>query len=368
MNNVLISNEEKSILRKYLEDGNFPEGYRYLKSVIDGKITTETDESNLDQLNKLSNWLDSAASINSNDGSFVSEFVYNATNNFSLLEKGAPITRERFQAASDELATNVFNSFLTNKANFTFIIEQDVQVAIKDLELPRWGWAGTFGDGFPIFLFGLGQNVVEVGGASTFEYLANLAKVLIANNYAFNTAVAVSSGKFIGNVLHESYQASLIRANELAQILDIYQDSDDESSCPIILDLDGDGVETLNMADTSVYFDHNNDGFAQRTGWAGADDGILVRDLNGKGQTDNDHLQTSSYTTTDGQVREAHDVWFATNRSDSVQLAQIEVPDNILAMINLQGMGTLPSLHNAMVMDTTVPLITALTTEYAKAA
>jgi hypothetical protein len=37
-------------------------------------------------------------------------------------------------------------------------------------------------------------------------------------------------------------------------------------------------------------------------------------------------------------------------------------------MINLQGMGTLPSLHNAMVMDTTVPLITALTTEYAKAA
>jgi|GEM_PF-1596160 Ca2+-binding RTX toxin-like protein len=441
MNNVLISNEEKSILRKYLEDGNFPEGYRYLKSVVDGKITTETNESNLDQLNKLSNWLDSAASINSNDGSFVSEFVYNATNNFSLLEKSAPITRERFQAASDELATNVFNSFLTNKANFTFIIEQDVQVAIKDLELPRWGWAGTIGDGFPIFLFGLGQNVVEVGGASTFEYLANLAKVLIANNYAFNTAVAVSSGKFIGNVLHESYQASLIRANELAQILDIYQNSDDESSCPIILDLDGDGVETLNMADTSVYFDHNRDGFAEATGWAGADDGILVRDLNGNGQidnggelfgdntlvngvraangfealkaldnnkdgkfssadtawntvkvwkdsnsngsvdtgeiltlaqakvasinldynfwspndneADNDHLQTSSYTTTDGQVREAHDVWFATNRSDSVQLAQIEVPDNILAMINLQGMGTLPSLHNAMVMDTT---------------
>jgi len=53
MNNVLISNEEKSILRKYLEDGNFPEEYRYLKSVIDEKITTETNKSNLDQLNKL---------------------------------------------------------------------------------------------------------------------------------------------------------------------------------------------------------------------------------------------------------------------------------------------------------------------------
>jgi len=298
----------------------------------------------------------------------VSEFVYAATSSFALLENQEIITREQFKEVSDNLAKDVFNTFIEDKANFTEIINQDVNSAVIDLKLPRWGWAGTFGDGFPIFLFGLGQNVVEVGGASTFEYLANLAKVLIANNYAFNTAVAVSSGKFIGNVLHESYQASLIRANELAQILDIYQDSDDESSCPIILDLDGDGVETLNMADSSIYFDHNRDGFAQRTGWAGADDGILVRDLNGNGQIDNDHLQTSSYTTTDGQVREAHDVWFATNRSDSVQLAQIEVPDNILAMINLQGMGTLPSLHNAMVMDTTVPLITALTTEYAKAA
>jgi hypothetical protein len=65
MNNILISNGEKAALGKYLESKNFPEGYRYLKSVVDGKITTETNESNLDQLNRLPNWLDSTASIKS---------------------------------------------------------------------------------------------------------------------------------------------------------------------------------------------------------------------------------------------------------------------------------------------------------------
>lgn len=54
---------------------------------------------------------------------------------------------------------------------------------------------------------------------------------------------------------------------------------------PLILDLDGDGVETLGKED-GVYFDHNGDGFAEKTGWAGKDDGLLVRDINGNGQID----------------------------------------------------------------------------------
>ncbi len=55
---------------------------------------------------------------------------------------------------------------------------------------------------------------------------------------------------------------------------------------PIVLDLDGDGVETTNVKDGS-YFDHDGNGFAEQTGWAGADDGILVRDINGTGSIDN---------------------------------------------------------------------------------
>jgi len=177
------------------------------------------------------------------------------------------------------------------------------------------------------------------------------------------------------------------------------------NSSPIILDLDGDGVETTSLS-AKTHFDHAADGFAEQTGWVGKDDGFLVRDLNGNGlidsgrelfgsetllangkkaangfealkeldsnsdgvidandaafaelriwkdangngktdegelltlaeagvqsinlaytqanQTDaqgNAHKQIGSYTTTDGQIRAATDVWFATDPTYSV--------------------------------------------------
>ena len=38
---------------------------------------------------------------------------------------------------------------------------------------------------------------------------------------------------------------------------------------PIILDLDGDGLETVGLA-SNVYFDHDGDGVLTKTGWAGS--------------------------------------------------------------------------------------------------
>ncbi len=55
---------------------------------------------------------------------------------------------------------------------------------------------------------------------------------------------------------------------------------------PLILDLDGDGVETTNVKD-GAYFDHDSNGFAEQTGWAGSDDGLLVMDRNNNGTIDN---------------------------------------------------------------------------------
>ena len=51
---------------------------------------------------------------------------------------------------------------------------------------------------------------------------------------------------------------------------------------PIILDLDGDGVETVGVKD-GAYFDHDGNGFAEQTGWASSHDGLLVMDRNGDG-------------------------------------------------------------------------------------
>ncbi|MCM1237599.1 MAG: hypothetical protein NC489_46645, partial [Ruminococcus flavefaciens] len=55
---------------------------------------------------------------------------------------------------------------------------------------------------------------------------------------------------------------------------------------PLVFDLDGDGVETVSVKN-GVNFDFDNNGFAEKIGWAGADDGLLVRDLDRNGQIDN---------------------------------------------------------------------------------
>ena len=55
---------------------------------------------------------------------------------------------------------------------------------------------------------------------------------------------------------------------------------------PLVLDLDGDGVELVSLDDSTVLFDMNVDGFAERTGWVNQDDGLLVIDTNGNDRID----------------------------------------------------------------------------------
>lgn len=51
---------------------------------------------------------------------------------------------------------------------------------------------------------------------------------------------------------------------------------------PLVLDLDGDGIETVGMA-SGIQFDLNNNGFCETVGWVGADDGLLALDRDGDG-------------------------------------------------------------------------------------
>ncbi|MBB4000081.1 LysM peptidoglycan-binding domain-containing protein [Aureimonas pseudogalii] len=60
-------------------------------------------------------------------------------------------------------------------------------------------------------------------------------------------------------------------------------------SKPILLDLDGDGVEISDLRSSNQYFDLAGDGSKHRTAWAGAGDGILVRDAGNDGRIDLAH-------------------------------------------------------------------------------
>lgn len=52
---------------------------------------------------------------------------------------------------------------------------------------------------------------------------------------------------------------------------------------PVVLDLDGDGVEITDLSSSNVFFDTVGGGKQHRTAWAGAGDGILVRDAGNDG-------------------------------------------------------------------------------------
>ena len=60
---------------------------------------------------------------------------------------------------------------------------------------------------------------------------------------------------------------------------------------PLILDLNNDGAKSINLGafinKSSVYFDMDNDGFAERTAWVSAEDGLLAIDTNSNGKIDN---------------------------------------------------------------------------------
>ncbi len=66
-------------------------------------------------------------------------------------------------------------------------------------------------------------------------------------------------------------------------------DGDGGDGCPLVIDLDGDGIELISKED-GVLFDIDEDGIADQTAWVGADDGILVRDVNEDGII-NDHSE-----------------------------------------------------------------------------
>lgn len=58
-------------------------------------------------------------------------------------------------------------------------------------------------------------------------------------------------------------------------------------NAPIVLDLNGDGLDLISLSNSNVTFDQNGDGVLDHTGYVGPNDGLLVYDRNRNGVIDN---------------------------------------------------------------------------------
>lgn len=102
---------------------------------------------------------------------------------------------------------------------------------------------------------------------------------------------------------------------------------------PIVLDLDGDGVETIGV-NAGAYFDHDGNGFAESTGWVGADDGLLVWDRNSDGRiNDGKELFGSETLLSDGT--KAANGYQALSELDSNADGKIDISDAAFASLKV---------------------------------
>lgn len=156
--------------------------YDYMRGIVDNARASEIDSGRSTELGNLSTWLDRAASINSNDGSFASEFVRGATSGIRERLRGEPISDAEFQRVSDGLAHKVLDDAIAGRGipSARDIRAKGVDSAVRGLDegglgLPQWGWAGTWGDWMwsPI---GLGEDYASIGGKSVRDYAENWGK------------------------------------------------------------------------------------------------------------------------------------------------------------------------------------------------
>lgn len=125
----------------------------------------------------------------------------------------------------------------------------------RDLELARDGAQAFFDDPIGNFL-GIGVAVFGVG-AAVYSAFSGFASQFMSFASDFVSRAIEGIGDFFRGLFD-----------------------------PIVLDLDGDGVELVGLDDSTATFDFDDDGLAERVGWVGADDGLLVFDADGNGIID----------------------------------------------------------------------------------
>ncbi|MBD9490470.1 calcium-binding protein [Ensifer sp. ENS11] len=198
---------------------------------------------------------------------------------------------------------------------------------VRDGATGNWYFVETYFEGlsagvvpldgsFDLFVFEPGIGISDITGAGSYQSISSIASAgLIRNsdgevigvqgglvsNLGYGAGITnttVTPLELAGQAVLEPIRTALVAALVglalfgpqaalaalawgflISPLLQVLRD-------PLVIDLDGDGVELSSLAESNVHFDYDRDGFAEKTGWVSADDGILVIDSNNNSSVD----------------------------------------------------------------------------------
>ncbi len=245
------------------------DAFLFLDRDGDGFVSGVNEISFIDDAEEAKSDLDGLRSFDSNgdtilsadDARFAEFGVWQDINTNGAVDAGETFTLQDAGIVSINLNATATES------DFTL---GDVAVANQGTFTKADGSTGGFADA-AITFFQKGVPELPVVGFSSESFGRKSKKYRL---YAQNGELMIGSKK------------SVMGSLDSATVLN-FKNKDIGLLAPIVLDLDGDGVELKSYKKSKARFDIDGDGSRDNTGWTGKGDGFLVIDRNNNGLIDN---------------------------------------------------------------------------------
>lgn len=169
------------------------------------------------------------------------------------------------------------------------------------------------------------------------------------NDYTYSNDAIAYANYLVNNFLRSMQTSALAGASmEYQQAIA----SNVVRRDPLILDLDGDGIETTHIDASNAFFDLDVNGFAEKTGWVHGDDGLLALDRDQNGAINNGNELFGDRTLMNDGMTFARNGFEALAQHDSNQDGAIDASDSIYTLlriwqdINGDGVSTVSELKS----------------------
>ena len=102
-----------------------------------------------------------------------------------------------------------------------------------------------------------------------------------AYSWGYYSDASVAYAKYIV----QKYERRLISGEFMKSYIDMQKAQAEQNRRidPLVFDLGGDGITTVSLEESNAFFDLDNNGFAEKTSWVNAKEGLLAYDKNGDG-------------------------------------------------------------------------------------